>query len=162
MGSEYLLNNEDETRSYAEGLANRLVRPLSIGFEGPLGAGKTTLIRYLVKALGSREEVSSPSYVLEHQYKSPAGIIEHWDLYRLEQLPEELWEAPESQGLRLIEWPNKIPEAMSLIDLHIKISFISSESAEGCKVKPENINKARRVVEDFLTTGKRSRGWVSD
>ena len=50
---------------------------------GPLGAGKTTLVQALGRALGSDARVSSPTYTLIHEYPSPAGLLVHIDAYRL-------------------------------------------------------------------------------
>lgn len=52
---------------------------------GPLGAGKTTLVQALGRALGSHAQVSSPTYTLIHEYPTPAGVLVHIDAYRLEQ-----------------------------------------------------------------------------
>jgi tRNA threonylcarbamoyladenosine biosynthesis protein TsaE len=50
---------------------------------GPLGAGKTTLVQALAKALGSNAQVSSPTYTLIHEYPTPQGTLVHIDAYRL-------------------------------------------------------------------------------
>lgn len=50
---------------------------------GPLGAGKTTLVQALGRALGSDAHVSSPTYTLIHEYPTPAGVLVHIDAYRL-------------------------------------------------------------------------------
>lgn len=50
---------------------------------GPLGAGKTTLVQALARALGSGAQVSSPTYTLVHEYPTPAGVLVHIDAYRL-------------------------------------------------------------------------------
>jgi tRNA threonylcarbamoyladenosine biosynthesis protein TsaE len=50
---------------------------------GPLGAGKTTLVQAMAKALGSTAQVSSPTYTLVHEYPTPEGTLVHVDAYRL-------------------------------------------------------------------------------
>ena len=81
---------------------------------GPMGAGKTTLTRFLVRALpGGREaEVASPSFTIANIYCT-APVIHHFDLYRLEngacdEALEESFDAPAI--LTLVEWPERLAE----------------------------------------------------
>lgn len=68
-------------------LAEKLVQYAPFGsllvLLGPLGAGKTTLTQRLGLALGSRAQISSPTYTLIHEYPTPAGLLVHIDAYRL-------------------------------------------------------------------------------
>jgi tRNA threonylcarbamoyladenosine biosynthesis protein TsaE len=77
------LRSLEDTRA----LAARLVRSTGPGalvlLDGPLGAGKTTLTRFLAAELGSDAQVSSPTYTLVHEYPTPAGPLVHMDAYRL-------------------------------------------------------------------------------
>lgn len=121
----FYLASVDETKLFAKRLAGTVVGGTVIGLSGALGAGKTTLVRYLVQALGgSADDVSSPSYTLEYQYDLSSGVlIEHWDLYRVSELPDELLEAPSSNTIRLIEWPEKCQWYEHAIDRYIKIEL---------------------------------------
>jgi tRNA threonylcarbamoyladenosine biosynthesis protein TsaE len=79
-------------------------------FTGPLGAGKTTLIQSLCKALGVAEPVSSPTFALVNAYEAAGGeVVYHLDLYRLDSLDEALAmgieEYLDSGHYCLIEWP---------------------------------------------------------
>ena len=56
--------------------------------KGNLGAGKTTFTQFLLKNLGSTDEVSSPTYSIVNEYDSPKGIVFHFDLYRLKNAAE--------------------------------------------------------------------------
>lgn len=78
-----LLESLADTDRFAAELLNRLPRGALLLLDGPLGAGKTTLIARLAAQLGSSAAVSSPSYTLIHEYPSPGGILVHMDAYRL-------------------------------------------------------------------------------
>ena len=109
MEYTYALDQIDEV---AEALIKNL-KFSTILFYGDLGAGKTTLIKTLVKRLGSADNVSSPTFSLINEYKTNAGAsIFHLDLYRLKDENEAydlgIEELLETDSLKLIEWPQKI------------------------------------------------------
>jgi len=84
------------------------LQPLRLALYGGLGAGKTTLVRAFGRVMGFEAEVSSPTFVLHHQYGGRAPV-HHFDLYRLER-PEQVEEAGfveiwESAPIWFIEWP---------------------------------------------------------
>ncbi|MGB1074796.1 MAG: tRNA (adenosine(37)-N6)-threonylcarbamoyltransferase complex ATPase subunit type 1 TsaE [Flavobacteriales bacterium] len=83
-----------------------------VAFHGPMGAGKTTLIRHMASVLGTPDEVASPTFGLVNVYQTPSGLdIHHMDWYRVED-PAELWDAgiPElldSGEWCWVEWPER-------------------------------------------------------
>ena len=81
-------------------------------FYGDMGAGKTTLIKELVKALGVQDVASSPTFSLVNHYESEEGSVYHFDFYRIEDDTEALdmgiEDYLESGNWNLIEWPEKI------------------------------------------------------
>src|ERR1700704_1226141 len=80
--------------------------------EGPLGAGKTTFVQGLAEGLGVQTPVSSPSFVIENQYRGRL-VLYHVDLYRLERVELELWESLEEHlygdGVTAVEWAERLP-----------------------------------------------------
>lgn len=112
-----------------EKLAEKIIPQLKhniLLLKGNLGAGKTTFTKSLVKALGSDDNVDSPTYALVNEYNSPKGKIFHFDLYRVESV-EELYdigidEYLDSGFLSIIEWPEVYEEELQGLSFHeIKI-----------------------------------------
>lgn len=125
VNKELNLSSLDQTKLLAEELANELTPPQTIILSGSLGAGKTTFTRLLVNALGSKDSTSSPTFVLEQIYRTASGlIIEHWDLYRLNALPEELSEPPDKNTIRIVEWGEKFDELVNSAQLQIFFTIV--------------------------------------
>lgn len=78
-----LLKSLADTDALAKDLAQRAKPGALILLLGPLGAGKTTLVQALGRALGSKAQISSPTYTLIHEYPTPEGVLVHIDAYRL-------------------------------------------------------------------------------
>jgi len=78
-----LLPSLQATAELARQLALRTEPGALVVLLGPLGAGKTTLVQALGRALGSPAHVSSPTYTLVHEYPTPEGPLVHIDAYRL-------------------------------------------------------------------------------
>ena len=149
----FRIQNEQDTGRVAEVLCACLKGGVSVGLRGDLGAGKTTLVRYLVSAFhGDTRAVASPTYTLQHEYRLPNGmVLEHWDLYRLTSLPLELEERVGSNVIRLIEWPEKCPEIQSELSFSLSLSITDTYggvdrilSLEG--INDEKLEKALRAV----------------
>ncbi len=120
------LAHEDAAAAFGARLAP-LLRPCDIiCLEGPLGAGKTTLARGLIKAYCGAREVPSPTFTLVETYQGREAALWHFDLYRLEQ-PNDVWELgledALDDGVCLIEWPDRIarllPENVLRLNFHI-------------------------------------------
>src|ERR1700704_276934 len=83
--------------------------------EGPFGAGKTTFVQGLAEGLDVPTPVSSPSFVIENQYRGRL-MLYHVDLYRLERVEPELWESLEEHlygdGVTAVEWAERLPHAL--------------------------------------------------
>ena len=117
-----------------EDLSTKVVR-----IDGPMGAGKTTLISSICKSLGVEEPISSPTFSLVNTYKSRDGIIYHFDFYRIQNAHEALdiglEEYLESGNLCFMEWAEKITPHLPLNYDHYKLEVIDKEHR---KIKSKN------------------------
>ena len=124
-----LWRSEEDTATLAAqlaaqpGLANAFVT-----LHGELGAGKTTLVRYLLQALGVTGRIKSPTYAVVEPHEAPGLAIWHFDFYRFSD-PRE-WEDAgfrdifASPGLKLAEWPQNAAALIPTADIAIDIEAL--------------------------------------
>ncbi len=122
-----ILNNEQDSISFAQTIAKNLKSNEIITFSGDLGCGKTFICREIIKYFcGSNTNISSPTFNLLQIYKTSKFTIYHFDLYRLNYL-EEIYELGIEEALQgnicLIEWPEIIEEILPLpiTKIHLQI-----------------------------------------
>jgi len=140
------LADEAATLNMGASLACSLSAGLTIYLHGDLGAGKTTLVRGLLHALGHQGKVKSPTYTLVEPYEISGLHVYHFDLYRFID-PEE-WDAAgfrdyfNAQSVCLVEWPEKAGELLPQPDMDIRLSqkgagreislFANTDNGEKC------------------------------
>lgn len=110
------------TEALGAALAKDCPGSACIHLHGELGAGKTTLVRGFLQAMGHEGAVRSPTYTLIEPYETSAGKFFHLDLYRLSD-PEELefiglrdWV---DEGVLLIEWPEQAAGVVPVADIDV-------------------------------------------
>jgi len=105
------------------------VHPKIMLFKGPMGAGKTTLIKALVRRLGSLDVVSSPTFALMNEYLTTDCKIYHYDFYRIKELEEALDlgfdEFIEEDAWNMIEWPDLVVGLLPLSYVEIEIDKLT-------------------------------------
>ena len=121
------LTDEAATLALGAALAPALSPGLKIFLEGDLGAGKTTLVRGLLRALGHPGKVKSPTYTLVELYAISGLNLYHFDFYRFNQ-PEEYLEAGLDEYFRgdaicIVEWPALAGEHLPAADLRLRLSL---------------------------------------
>src|SRR5450830_240310 len=127
--------DEAATQLFAQALAAQpALQNAFVELHGDLGAGKTTLARHLLRALGVQGRVKSPTYAVVEPYELPDLNIWHFDFYRFSD-PHE-WEDAgfrdifASPGLKLAEWPEKAAGFIPRADLIIDLEALSDESRQ--------------------------------
>jgi tRNA threonylcarbamoyladenosine biosynthesis protein TsaE len=121
------LADEAATQVLGQTLARHLKAGDALCLTGPLGAGKSTLARALIRALTTPdEEVPSPTFTLVQFYETAAFPLAHFDLYRLTD-PDEAYEIGLDEaldgGVALIEWPQRLEGRLPLNRLDIDIAL---------------------------------------
>jgi len=127
---EFRTHSAEETIALGRQLAPALAPPKLVVLRGDLGAGKTTLVKGIAEGFqaASREQVTSPTFTLIHEYRGAAANLYHIDLYRVDT-PREL----ETLGLEdlfaknsilLIEWGEKFPRFERQRDVEIALERV--------------------------------------
>lgn len=128
------INNLDALHDFAKNLVNNYPEDRIFIFDGPMGVGKTTLIRLVCKELGSTDNISSPTFSLVNEYESNRGSLYHFDFYRLENEEEAFDMGYEdyffSGHYCFIEWPSKIPNLLPEKAIVINMKLSEGEKRE--------------------------------
>ena len=121
----FQLPDEAATQRLGAALAAALQPGLVIFLEGDLGAGKTTLARAMIRALGHQGPVKSPTYSLVEVYVISSLYLYHFDFYRFES-PEEFLDAGldeyfNENAVCLVEWPERAQGCVPSPDLRLRL-----------------------------------------
>ena len=117
------MSDEAATSAFAVSLAGALSQGMVIYLRGDLGAGKTTLVRALLHALGYPGRVNSPTYTLLEQYEAGGFALRHFDLYRFRDAEE--WDTAgfgdefDGKNICLVEWPEQAAGLLPPADVEI-------------------------------------------
>jgi tRNA threonylcarbamoyl adenosine modification protein YjeE len=136
---ELTLADLKASEALGEAIADGLACGDCVALEGDLGAGKTTLARAILRALGVYEIVPSPSFTLVQAYETAHLPVRHFDLYRIEseaELDELGLDEALSEGAVLIEWPERAGGRLPEDTLHISLSILGDTARNVCVMGP--------------------------
>jgi tRNA threonylcarbamoyladenosine biosynthesis protein TsaE len=124
--SSTFLADDAATLAFAAEFAKTLVAPCTIALMGDLGAGKTTFVRGVLRALGVTGAIKSPTYALVETYATSIGDVHHFDAYRLDGCEDFQsrggFDYFNDASVRFIEWPEKLDGAVT-IDITVRLDF---------------------------------------
>ncbi len=125
--------NLDNIKGIAEKLWQQYKQYAVWALHGEMGSGKTTFVHALCEVLQVKDVISSPTFAIINEYRSPvAGIIYHMDWYRLKNEEEAMQAGIEdalfSGNLCLIEWPDKAAGLLPDDALHIYIDTVNENT----------------------------------
>jgi tRNA threonylcarbamoyl adenosine modification protein YjeE len=122
---EFPLPDLDATTRLGRAIAGGLQIGDAVALWGDLGAGKTTLARAILQALGVTEDVPSPTFTIVQSYDT-APPVAHYDLYRIKhsgEMAELGFDDALDQGAVLVEWPERAPEILPPEALHVRLAL---------------------------------------
>jgi tRNA threonylcarbamoyladenosine biosynthesis protein TsaE len=133
MRESRIVQSAEEMQHLAAEIASQLNGGEVMALSGELGAGKTTFVQGLAKALGITQPIASPTFALERQYRTAEGqVLHHFDWYRLDSLAsvqslgvEEYF--GQITDITVIEWPERAPGLLPSDTIRIGIAYDHNE-----------------------------------
>jgi len=138
-----ILKTEKDTQKLAQQIAKKLKGGEILALSGDLGAGKTTFTQYLAKALGVKEHVNSPTFVIMRIYKTsrhPFQFLAHVDAYRLDSENELEYLGLDQyigqpHAITVIEWAEKIKKELKKNKKVVHLDFKVVKNIHQVKIK---------------------------
>ncbi len=127
-------NTLEDTKKLAEKFANLVKeRGCFVNLFGEIGAGKTAFVRLTAEALGVKEKITSPSFVILNEYHSASIPVYHFDLYRLEHvgistITDELREYSEGEKITFVEWAEFSQGELPFERIEINVTYDDDDS----------------------------------
>ena len=124
-----ILSSIEASQAFGESWARELTGGEIFALHGVLGAGKTQLVKGLARGLGFEGDVTSPTFTLNHEYFGGRLPLYHIDLYRIRSEKEAvdlgIEEYLPSEGITVIEWPDRIPSLLPPQTRHWELQVVS-------------------------------------
>lgn len=130
----------EDTRAIGGAVASLLRPGDAIALTGELGAGKTTLVHGLARALGYEGSVASPTFTLVREYRTPRLTVLHADVYRLDRMQEvvdlELEDLVEGAGVLLVEWGDAVETLLPEDHLVVELTVPGEGEERAVSIRP--------------------------
>src|SRR5271157_2412852 len=159
--------DEAATLTFAAAQAAWLEPGDFVALAGDLGAGKTTFARALVRALVEAPELETPSptFTLMQVYEAPRGPVVHADFYRLRgvrELDNLGWDEAIEGAVAVVEWPERIPEALPADRLEVVFRFDPARGPDFRALEMRGRGKMGRRLARALSVGTllHGAGWI--
>lgn len=141
--TDQIVHSLNETWQTAARVAARLPRGGVVTLAGDLGAGKTTFVQGMARALGITRPVTSPTFALVGDYTGTRGRLIHMDLFRLTG-PDDLLaigfaDYLESGALIAIEWPERAGDLIPADAVHVEISVLADRDTRRIRIHQQHI-----------------------
>lgn len=162
MSTRLTLDLPDEAATLALGAQLAAVLgPGLVRLEGELGAGKTCLVRGILRGLGYSGRVKSPTYTLVEPYATARLAVSHWDLYRLGSADEldalGLRDSARDSELLLVEWPERGGDRLACADLTIHLDYAGAARRVQIAAQSDRGEAWLAALEPALASGVQSR-----
>jgi tRNA threonylcarbamoyladenosine biosynthesis protein TsaE len=130
----------DDTRGIAAALAPLLRAGDALALSGELGAGKTTFVQGLARALGFEGAVASPTFTLVREYRTPTLLLVHADVYRLDRVQDvldlELADRLEEPAILLVEWGDAVEALLPEDHLVVELTVPGPDETRRLAIRP--------------------------
>jgi tRNA threonylcarbamoyladenosine biosynthesis protein TsaE len=130
----------EDTRAIGGAVASLLRPGDAVALTGELGAGKTTLVHGVARALGYEGPVASPTFTLVREYRTPRLTVLHADVYRLDRMQEvvdlELEELAEGVGVLLVEWGDAVETLLPEDHLIVELTVPGEGEERAVSIRP--------------------------
>lgn len=132
---KFISNSQQKTAEFASFVAKKIKKGTTLLLFGDLGAGKTTFSKQLIKSLGIKDVVTSPTFTILNEYQNDDIKINHFDMYRLEDESEAeeigfVEIINDKNAINLIEWPQKVLGILPKNCKKLSINVLSENERE--------------------------------
>lgn len=133
MKYEEICNTLEDTKKLAQRFAKLITDGCFINLYGEIGAGKTAFVKLVVDALGVKERVTSPSFVILNEYHSGVIPVYHFDLYRLENeglrtIIDELREYSCGKQVTFVEWAEFSQDEIPFKHIKVNVTYRNDDA----------------------------------